>query len=398
MHPLQKKMSAEMAGELIQILSYWSTSAIDHTYGGFLGERDFYNTLVPEAPKGIILNSRILWSFSAASNHLQTNEYKALCDRSFLYLQQYFRDEKYGGVYWELDYQGRPVNLRKQVYAQAFMIYALSEYFIFSKNPLALQWALEIYCLIEKYANDRKFGGYTEAFARDWSNIEDMRLSEKDANEAKTMNTHLHVLEAYTNLYRVHREKALENQLRFLIEKFLNTFYDNKTKHFNLFFNEQWQVKGQIISYGHDIEAAWLLIEAAKVIQDKNLIILTSEAAMQIADTFMDEALGKDGGVCNEFNPETGILDTDKHWWPQVEAIIGLNYAWQLSKEEKYLLCAVSIWEFTKKNIIDRINGEWHWRVNSKGEPSTTDYKMGMWKAPYHNSRACIQMNRPIDI
>jgi mannobiose 2-epimerase len=259
---------------------------------------------------------------------------------------------------------------------------------------LALQWALEIYSLIEKYANDRKFGGYTEAFARDWSNIDDMRLSEKDANEAKTMNTHLHVLEAYTNLYRVHREKALESQLRFLIEKFLITFYDKKTKHFNLFFNEQWQVKGQIISYGHDIEAAWLLIEAAKVIQDKNLIILTGEAALQIADAFMDEALGKDGGVCNEFNPETGILDTDKHWWPQVEAIIGLNYAWQLSKEEKYLACASSIWDFTKNSIIDKINGEWHWRVNSKGEPNTTDYKMGMWKAPYHNSRACIQMNR----
>ena len=313
-------------------------------------------------------------------------------------MQQYFRDEKYGGVYWELDYQGKPVNVRKQVYAQAFMIYALSEYYIFSKNTSALQWALEIYGLIEEHANDRKYGGYTEAFARDWSTIDDMRLSDKDANEAKTMNTHLHVLEAYTNLYRVHREKVLESQLRFLIEKFLNTFYDKKNKHFNLFFDEQWQVKGKIISYGHDIEAAWLLIEAAKVIGDKDLIIQTGEAALQIASTFMAEAVGDEGGVCYEFNPETGILDSDKHWWPQVEAIIGLVYAWQLSKDEKYLTCANSIWGFTKNSLIDNINGEWHWRVNSKGEPNTTDYKMGMWKAPYHNSRACIQMNRPINI
>lgn len=398
MHPLHKKLSAEMADELKHILSYWSTSGIDHKLGGFLGERDFYNTIVPQAPKGIILNSRILWSFSAVSNHLQTNEYATLCDRSFLYLKQYFRDEKYGGVYWELDCSGKPTNFRKQVYAQAFMIYALSEYYIFSENPMALDWALEIYGLIEKHAYDRMHGGYTEAFARDWSVIEDMRLSEKDANEAKSMNTHLHVLEAYTNLFRRHQDEGLKNQLRYLIGLFLNKFYDPKNNHFNLFFNEQWQVKGQIISYGHDIEAAWLLIEAAKVIQDTELLSKTRVAALQIANTFMDEAIGDDGGVCNEFSPATGIKDTDKHWWPQVEAIIGLSYAWQISKEENYLLHAVSIWEFTKNKLIDRKNGEWHWRVNSKGEPNTSDYKMGMWKAPYHNSRACIQMNKILSI
>ena len=397
MHPLLKKLSAEMADELKHIVSYWSSSGIDHEFGGFLGERDFYNAIVPQAPKGIILNSRILWSFSAISNHLQTSEYAALCDRSFLYLKQYFLDKNYGGVYWELDYTGKPTNLRKQVYAQAFMIYALSEYYIFSQNPAVLHWTLEIYGLIEKHANDRIYGGYTEAFARDWSVIEDMRLSEKDANEAKTMNTHLHVLEAYTNLYRVHQDEALKNQLSFLTELFLTKFFNPKNNHFNLFFNEHWQVKGKVISFGHDIEAAWLLIEAAKVIQDKNLLFKTQEVALKIANTFMDEAIGDDGGVCNEFNPATGIMDTDKHWWPQVEAIIGLNFAWQISKEENYLLRAASIWEFTKNKLIDRKNGEWHWRVNSKGEPNISDYKMGMWKAPYHNSRACIQMNKELN-
>ncbi|MDZ7612410.1 MAG: AGE family epimerase/isomerase [Flavobacteriaceae bacterium] len=161
---------------------------------------------------------------------------------------------------------------------------------------------------------------------------------------------------------------------------------------------KQWQPKGRIISYGHDIETAWLQIEAAKVIQNKSLLEKTQNIALDIADKFMIEAVDSEGGVRYEFNPETGVRDNDRHWWPQVEAIIGLVYAWQISREEKYLLCADSIWEFTKKNIIDRKNGEWHWRVNSKGEPNTSNYKMGMWKAPYHNSRACIQMNKALGI
>jgi len=395
MHPLSEKISNSLAFELKHILNYWTQNSIDEMYDGFLGERDHFNKEVPNASKGIILNSRILWSFSAASNHLKTKKYKSICERSFEYLTTFFNDEKYGGVYWELTFEGKPTNKRKQVYAQAFMIYALSEYYLFSKNNDALDWAIDIFNMIEKHAKDKIYNGYIEAFNEDWSPIEDMRLSNKDANEAKTMNTHLHVLEAYTNLYKVYPKpklkKRLTNLIQLFFDKFLNTNY-----HLNLFFDEQWNLKSNVISYGHDIETAWLLIEAAKVLENAELLQKTNEIAILIADTFLKEGIDTDGGVYNEYNPDTKKIDGDKHWWPQAEAMVGLHYAYEITKDEKYLQKSSEILNFIQNNIIDKKNGEWFWRVDKNRKVYTSDYKMGMWKAPYHNSRACmIIANKP---
>jgi len=392
MHPAIEKISVSLANELQNILNYWSTNTVDEINGGFVGERDHYNNLIPNASKGIVLNSRVLWAFSAASNHYKSNEYKDLCDRSYLYLKSSFKDEKFGGVYWELDAKGNPINTRKQVYAQAFMIYALSEYYLFSKNKEALNWAIELFDLIEKYANDTEYKGYIEAFNQDWSPIEDMRLSDKDANEAKTMNTHLHILEAYTNLYKVCRNENLKGKLSELIQLFLSKFM-NANNHLNLFFDEQWNLKGDLVSYGHDIETAWLLIEAAKIIEDQVLLSETKRIAVLIADTFIEEGVDNDGGVLNEYDPKTGRLDTDKHWWPQAEALVGLHYAYEITGNEKYLTVSSAILNFIQTKIIDSTNGEWFWRVNKEGTPYTSEYKVGMWKAPYHTSRACIVLN-----
>jgi mannobiose 2-epimerase len=393
MYQIAKKIADSLAVELQNILSYWTRYSIDEGNDGFYGERDFDNNVVPNASKGIILNSRILWSFSAASNHFHSNKYKAICERSYEYLYTFFKDEKYGGVYWELNSEGKPINKRKQVYAQAFMIYALSEYYMFSKNKEVLNWALELYKMIEKFANDTNYKGYIEAFNEDWSPIEDMRLSDKDANEAKTMNTHLHVLEAYTNLYKVYKKASLKRHLSELIQLFLDKFITTEN-HLNLFFDEEWNLKSNIISYGHDIETAWLLIEAAKVIGNKNLIQKTENAATLIADTFIEEGIDLDGGVFYEYNPSLKRMDTDKHWWPQAEALVGLNYAFEITNNEKYLEKAIKIFGFIQNSIIDRTNGEWFWRVDKNGKPNTSDCKMGMWKAPYHNSRACMVLTR----
>lgn len=392
MHQLAEKVSIELGKELQNILTYWSTNTIDEINGGFVGERDHYNKLVPNASKGIILNSRILWSFSAASNHLKTEQYKSLCERSYTYLKTFFKDNEYGGVFWELDSKGNPINTRKQVYAQAFMIYALSEYYLFSKNKEAHNWAIELYELIEKHAKDITYKGYIEAFNKDWSPIEDMRLSDKDENEAKTMNTHLHVLEAYTNLYRVFKNEKLKNDLSELINLFLTKFL-NSNNNLNLFFDEQWNLKSSVISFGHDIEAAWLLIEAAKVIEDPKLLTETKRVAVLITDTFMKNGIDIDGGVMNDFEPKTNVLDGDKHWWPQAEALVGLRYAYTITGDKKYLSISIKILNFIQTKIIDHTNGEWFWRVNKNGDLYTNECKIGMWKAPYHTSRACIVLN-----
>lgn len=392
MHPLAEKVSIELGKELQNILTYWSTNTIDEINGGFVGERDHNNNLIPNASKGIILNSRILWAFSAASNHLKTDAYNSICELSYNYLKTHFNDEEFGGVYWELDFKGNPINTRKQVYAQAFMIYALSEYYMFSKNKEAINWAIELYNLIEKNARDTTYKGYIEAFNKDWSPIEDMRLSDKDENEAKTMNTHLHVLEAYTNLYKVYKNEKLKNDLSELINLFLTKFL-NSNNNLNLFFDEQWNLKSSVISFGHDIETAWLLIEAAKVIENKELLSETERIAVLIADTFIKHGIDVDGGVMNEFEPATNVLDSDKHWWPQAEALVGLRYAYNITGDEKYLLILSKILNFIQTKIIDHKNGEWFWRVDKNGKSYTSEYKIGMWKAPYHNSRACIVLN-----
>jgi len=388
-----KKLKKELNVELKNILSYWIDNTIDKEFGGFLGKRDHYNKVVEKASKGVILNTRILWSFSAATNHLKTDTYKDVCDRSFKYLKDFFNDKINKGVYWEVDYLGNPINKRKQVYAQSFTIYALSEYYIFSKNEEAKTWAIELFNQLEKYAKDSVNEGYFEAFNEDWSPIEDMRLSDKDMNASKTMNTHLHVLEAYTSLLKIYDNNELKASLKMLVKVFLEKFLNTKN-HYELFFDDQWNLLSNSVSYGHDIEAAWLVIDAAKLIDDSELLHLSEEVAVKVADTFLLEAIDKEGAVINEKNLTTNHIDTDRHWWPQVEALVGLKYANDLKSDEKYISSSLKIWDFTKKNLIDYKNGEWFFRVDEKGNVYKNEDKVSMWKAPYHTSRACIILNK----
>ena len=387
-----EQLKSELKEELKRILKYWCTNTLDQEFGGFVGRISYDNNVVPNAPKGIILNSRILWSFSAASNHLKTKEYLDICDRAYRYLKSNFNDGFHEGVFWELEYNGKPLNKRKQVYAQAFTIYALSEYYLFSKNEEAKNWAIQLFNQIEKVAKDHKKGGYLEAFNQDWSSIEDMRLSEKDMNAAKTMNTHLHVLEAYTTLLKIYDHEGLRNSLKELVMIFQEKFL-NKNNHYDLFFDEEWKLLSNTISFGHDIETAWLVIEAAKMVEDDDLLNQTKKTALKVAQTFLDEALDDEGAVMNEKNLDTNVLDSDRHWWPQVEALIGLNYAYKMNNNQDFIDHSIKIWDFTKEFLIDRLDGEWHFRVDKNGKIYTQEDKVSMWKAPYHTTRACILLN-----
>lgn len=373
------------------ILPFWNKT-VDEENGGFLGRILNDGKIIKDSPKSAVLNTRILWTYSAVYKKFKEEKYLDLAKRAYEYIKEYFRDREKGGIYWMLDYKGKPIDDKKQVYAQAFCIYSLVEYYKISGNRNALNWAIEIFELIEKHSYDTEYPGYFEACDREWKPTEDVRLSDKDQNEKKTMNTHLHVLEGYANLLDIWKNEKLEKQLELLINIFLNKIIDSKTGHFNLFFDELWNLKSNLFSYGHDIEGSWLLFEAAELANDKKLLKKAEKASIKLADITLKEGIDSDGGIMNEGNIK-GVLDTDKHWWPQAEAMVGFINAFQISGNKQFLEASYNCWNFVKKYIVDKDHGEWFFRVNKKGTPYILEEnKLGPWKAPYHNTRCCLEI------
>ncbi len=381
----------EVEQELHRIMDFWLSRMPDQHHGGFLGGLDFFGKPVPDAPKGIILNTRILWTFSTVAQQSQKHEHIEMAKRAYQYLLDHFLDRDFGGVVWTVDYQGKTQNSRKQIYAQAFFIYALSAYYQLTKEQQALDLAISLFDLLEEKATDPIHGGYLDAFDKKWKELDDMRLSEKDLNEKKILNTHLHLLEAYSSLAQVYPNSKVKQALNKLLQLFKEKFI-RADFHLNMFFDEHWNIKSQLVSYGHDIETSWLLYEAAEEIATPTDLEETGELAIQMTKTFVAEGITTDGGVLNEFDRATGHLDTDYHWWPQIEAIVGLINAWQLSKDEQFLTQALKVWEFTKNNLFDLEHGEWHWSVNQDLKPDQSQVKAGFWKCPYHNGRGCLEI------
>jgi len=386
----------ELESELASILNYWINNTQDNAKGGFYGKIDNDNHVIPGSPKGSVLNARILWSFSAAYNLTKNPEHLKLADRAYRYIKDYIIDKKYGGVYWTVDHVGNKLDGKKQIYASAFTIYALSEYYKASQLKEALDEASALFWLLVDKSFDHNKTGYLEAFTESWHPIDDLRLSAKDANEKKTMNTHLHVLEGYTNLYRIWPDDALRNQISLLLHNFLDRFIDEESGHLNLFFTEDWEKRSSLISYGHDIEAAWLMLESAEVIDNADLVDRFKKTAIKIAEATL-EGLDKNGGLWYEYEPAENHLVKEKHWWVQAEAIIGYFNTWKITDDEKYLDISIKNWDFVKNNILDKQNGEWFWGVDEHGKVMSKEDKAGLWKCPYHNSRACIEIIKRIN-
>ncbi len=388
---LQRKLlKSELTAELDSILNYWSERTIDDQNGGFVGQIDFNDHLIANAEKGSVLNARILWTFSASYQTTKNENHKKLAKRAFEFLSAYFYDTQFGGLFWSINEDKTPKDTKNQIYALAFAIYGLSQYYAISKEERALEIAKNLYAKIQEHSYDKLNKGYFEAFTRDWQPIEDLRLSAKDANEKKTMNTHLHIIEGYVNLYKVWKDEKLHQDIVELLETIEKYFINTETGHLRLFFDENWKEKPDVISYGHDIEAAWLLQQCAEISGNETLIANYKKHAVQIAEVTI-EGLDSDGGLWYEYDPKKKELIPEKHWWPQAEALIGFYNAYQLTGKEEYLDIVYKIWKFTKKHMIDHQNGEWFWGVYDDYSIMKKD-KAGFWKCPYHNGRACLEL------
>ena len=441
------------------ILRFWLDNMQDRENGGFYGRIDGDGQLHPDAPKGAILNARILWSFSAAYrvlgnlddlaplenlapleklaplenlaslekldslaslDHLSPQAYLAAATRAKRYFIDHFIDHEYGGVYWSLDAQGRPLDTKKQFYAIGFAIYGLSEYARATGDREALDYALQLFDCIEEHAFDHQYNGYIEAMTRDWQPIADMRLSDLDANYPKSQNTHLHIIEPYANLYRCLLELQARDTcdyvpaigsilpvaitapsediirvgraLRNLIDIFTDRILNPDTHHLDLFFDMDWtRGAGQLESYGHDIECSWLLHEAALVLDDRDVLAKVEPVVRMVAEASA-KGLNADGSMIHEANLDTGRQDDDLHWWVQAENVVGWVNIYQHFGDEAAWERAVKGWEYIKANLIDWERGEWHWSRHADGSLNTVDDKAGFWKCPYHNSRMCLEV------
>ena len=388
-----RALASQVRKELTEnILPYWMKKMCNPS-GGFHGRISGGENLDTEAPVGGIMTARILWTYASAYRVLgasapDSEAYLNMALRAKRLLIDRFYDTEFGGTYWSLNPDFSPLDTKKQIYAIAFTIYGLAELYRACGDEEALEYAVKLFHDIENHSFDSVGGGYWEAFTREWAPIDDMRLSDKDANESKTMNTHLHVLEAYTCLYRVWKDRLLDLRLRGLIEIFEFKILGDDS-HLRLFFDDRWNCGYDIVSYGHDIEASWLLHEAAIVLGDA-AVLARVEALVPMIVRAASEGFTHDGGMIYE--KEGTKVDADRHWWVQAESVVGYFNLWDHFGEQSGLEDALMCWEFIKNHLIDSENGEWHWSLRADGSVNRDDDKAGFWKCPYHNGRMCMEI------
>ena len=392
-----KEQLAKELRDLVEnnILRYWMEKMVDMENGGFYGRRDGHNQLDPEAPKAAVLNGRILWAFSAAYRVLGNPNYLLMAKRAKDYIFTHFVDREYGGIYWTVNSQGEPLDTKKHVYVQAVVLFALSEFVRATGDQKVLGEAKEIFYNIEGRTADAINSGYNEAMDRTWRHMGDVRLSDKDELTERSLNTHLHLLEAYTCLYKVWPREVLANRLRRLMGVMLEKMVNPETSHFGMFFSDGWQEDKDIRSYGHSIEAAWLLLDAAYALNDVLLKRHVTEKVVRLVKA-ADEGLRPNGGMIymSMIDDKDGLLKhiEEYHWWVQAENVLGHWYLYQHLGDEKMIPTMMNGINFIKEHLVDWQNGEWFWSCDAMLSPNQDDDKAGMWKDPSHNTRLCISL------
>ncbi len=384
------ELSAELTGD---ILPFWMAFLGDGKH--FAGRIDGRGNAHPEAGKGAVLIARMLWTFSAAYRMTGRPDCLDAARKVREWLAARLIDPVYGGVYWETAPDGDPLCCKKQSYAVGFAIYGLSEYVRATGDPVALDEAAALFGALEEHVWDAARGGYAEALTRDWRPLEDVRLSEKDANACFSMNTHLHLLEPCANLLRVWPADRVADAVRRLLRIHTDRIFDRQTGHLNLFFDAGWRPQGRTVSYGHDVEASWLIDEAADLLGDPQVAAAAGPVAGALAAAAA-EGVQSDGSLIYEYDPLTGRTDADRHWWVQAEAVVGFFNRYERTGDEAFLRRSRDVWRYIRMHLLDTAGGEWFWSVRADGSVNRDDDKAGFWKCPYHNGRMCLELMRRI--
>lgn len=378
----------EVKTELEQhIIPFWN-SLRDDENGGFYGFMSCGLELDRQADKGVILHSRILWFYSNAYMTLGAEQLLDNAKHAYTFIKDCCIDYEFGGVYWMMDYKGKPVDTMKHTYNIAFAIYALSSYYRASGDREALTLAYRLFDDIEKNTLDEY--GYREAFDREWNLVDNEALSENGLKADKTMNAILHLIEAYTELYKADGSEKVAERLKFQLGQMRDIVYTPETNALKVFFDTAFNLVGDIHSYGHDIEATWLMDRACDVLGDEELKKQFAEMGLKISHNIQDIAMD-DGALNNERDKDE--INRTRVWWVQAEAVVGFINAYQHSGEEKFLASAKSVWENIKEYIIDkREGGEWYAEVTYDHVPRECKETVGPWKCPYHNGRMCMEV------
>ena len=396
---LRRAAEAELTGN---ILPYWARHGFEAD-GRLTGMITCRGERLDDVPRHVVICARVLWTFAAALRQLGPDPvWRRAAEQARAQLLGPFWDARGGGVVWSIDTAGRVVSDKKQGYAQAFAIYGLAAWHAAAGEAGALARAQELFELLERHLHDPRHGGYFEACTGGWLPLADLRLSEVEPNTPKSMNTLLHVLEAYTALLRVWPDGRLRARLTELVTLFLDRVYAaHPTPHCRLFFAADWQSADGVVSFGHDIEASWLLGEAADLLGEPALAARVPAVARALAESVLAHGTDADGGVFHE-GWDGRVTDADKKWWPQAEAVVGFLNAHARTGEARFRAAVLRSWRFIEDRIIDRELGEWRPGVERDGRPKPPypefrdGYKIGPWKCPYHNGRACLEILRRV--
>jgi len=372
------------------ILPFWLEHSFEDRNDGFVGRMSNDLTIDRYAQKNLSMTARLLWFFSAVHRLEPNEECLEAAERAFEYLEEYFLDEDEGGYFWRLEPSGRPQDRKKVLYGHAFVVYSLSEYYLASGEEEALEEAKKLFDWIEsKFRDEESSHGYFEILTQDWDSFRKAALSKGVPVGGKTMNAHLHLLEAYANLYRVWPDPRMKMALTELTRLFIDKMLNIEGYYFYQAFDGEWEPLGESYSFGHDLEAVWLLCDAAETLDDPELIQEVYDLSLKVTDAVLMLGVDKDGGLFNE--GEDGVVTKNgKSWWPQAEAVTGFLQAWQITQDLRYLNAATGIWEFIEKRLVDSKNGEWFKSISAAREPKAE--KISEWKGPYHNGRACIEL------